>query len=44
MGTLVTIHVVASDHDAGVEDAMERAFGWFHEIEARCTRFQEQSS
>jgi thiamine biosynthesis lipoprotein len=39
MGTLVTIHIVP----AGAEAAMERAFEWFHEIEARCTRFQEES-
>ena len=41
MGTLVTIHIV----DSGTEDdaAMERAFGWFYEIEARCTRFNPQS-
>jgi thiamine biosynthesis lipoprotein len=39
MGTLVTIQVVR----AGAEDAIDRAFGWFHEIEARCTRFDEQS-
>jgi thiamine biosynthesis lipoprotein len=35
MGTLVTIHVL---HD-GAGEAIERAFGWFREIEARCTRF-----
>jgi thiamine biosynthesis lipoprotein len=39
MGTLVTIHVVPS----GAEDAIERAFGWFHEIEDRCTRFSQRS-
>ena len=39
MGTLVTIHVVRSGADA----ALERAFQWFREIEARCTRFDEQS-
>lgn len=39
MGTMVTIHVVAP----GTEDAIERAFGWFREIEARCTRFDEES-
>lgn len=39
MGTLVTIHVVAP----GTDDAIERAFGWFREIEARCTRFDETS-
>jgi FAD:protein FMN transferase len=39
MGTPVTIHVVGSGAEAGVDGAIERAFGWFHEIEARCTRF-----
>ena len=39
MGTLVTIEVVRPDADA----AVERAFGWFREIEARCSRFDEQS-
>jgi thiamine biosynthesis lipoprotein len=39
MGTLVTIQVVR----AGAEAAIERAFGWFHEIEQRCTRFDERS-
>ena len=42
MGTLVTIHVVRDD-SAVVEEAMDRAFGWFHEIEERCTRFSESS-
>jgi FAD:protein FMN transferase len=39
MGTLVTIHVVRPDAEA----AIESAFGWFREIEYRCTRFHEQS-
>ena len=46
MGTLVTIHVVRTDAEADpavVNRAIERAFGWFHEIEARCTRFSPQS-
>jgi FAD:protein FMN transferase len=43
MGTLVTIHVVRSGSDAGADAAMDRAFGWFHEIEERCTRFHERS-
>jgi thiamine biosynthesis lipoprotein len=43
MGTLVTIHVVRSATEAGVHAAMDRAFGWFHEIEERCTRFSERS-
>ena len=44
MGTVVTIHVVRPESDApGVDDAMDRAFGWFREIESRCTRFSGQS-
>jgi thiamine biosynthesis lipoprotein len=41
MGTLVTIHVVRGGGD--VDDAISRAFGWFHAIEERCTRFDERS-
>jgi FAD:protein FMN transferase len=41
MGTVVTIQVVRPA--AGVSAAIERAFGWFHEIEARLTRFDPQS-
>jgi thiamine biosynthesis lipoprotein len=39
MGTLVTIDV----RDTGAGAAIDRAFGWFHEIEDRCTRFDEGS-
>jgi len=39
MGTLVTIEVVPGDAD----EAIGRAFGWFREIEARCSRFDERS-
>jgi FAD:protein FMN transferase len=39
MGTLVTMQVEAPDGD----EAIERAFGWFREIESRCTRFDPQS-
>lgn len=42
MGTLVTIHIVRAD-EAGVDQAIDRAFGWFHEIEDRCTRFSPHS-
>lgn len=41
MGTLITIRVLTSVGD--VDDAMTRAFGWFHEVERRCTRFHEHS-
>lgn len=40
MGTIVTIHLVCEDHGT---EALERAFNWFREIEARCTRFDEHS-
>lgn len=45
MGTLVTIHVVVVSHmeSAGAEAAVERAFGWFHQIEDTCTRFNARS-
>ena len=39
MGTVVTIEVV----DEGSEDAVDRAFGWFGEIERLCNRFDPQS-
>jgi FAD:protein FMN transferase len=43
MGTLVTIHVVRAGSEASADAAIDRAFGWFHEIEERCTRFNERS-
>jgi FAD:protein FMN transferase len=39
MGTVVTIHVV----QPGAEQAVERSFEWFREIEHRCTRFDGAS-
>jgi thiamine biosynthesis lipoprotein len=41
MNTLVTIQACSSG--PGIEDAIGRAFGWFHEIESRCTRFDRTS-
>ena len=38
MGTIVTIATVG-DH----EDAVFRAFEWFHDVEARCSRFDAES-
>ena len=38
MGTIVTIATVG-DH----EDKVQRAFAWFHEVEARCSRFDPAS-
>jgi thiamine biosynthesis lipoprotein len=44
MGTLVTIQVLPSGaHEAEVHRAIGRAFEWFHEIEERCTRFDDRS-
>jgi len=47
MGTFVTIEVVRdvtlANFETGVDAAIERAFGWFHEIEQRCTRFDPSS-
>src|SRR5580693_8575256 len=43
MGTLVTIQIVGSASEDSAHAAMDRAFGWFHEIEARCSRFSERS-
>jgi FAD:protein FMN transferase len=47
IGTVVTIQVVGRDRDRAerldVEAAIERAFGWFHDIEARCSRFDPAS-
>ena len=41
MGTIVTIHIVG-DHP-GADDAIDRGFGWFREIESRCSRFDRRS-
>ena len=45
MGTLATIQVVTPQNSAHneAEAAIDRAFGWFYEIEARCTRFNPAS-
>jgi thiamine biosynthesis lipoprotein len=43
MGTLVTIQVVSDDSSKAVTAAIDRAFGWFHEIERRCSRFSQSS-
>jgi len=41
MGTIVTIRVVRDSDSA--DAAIDRAFGWFREIEARCTMFDAGS-
>ena len=43
MDTLVTIQLVGSESSASTGAAIGRAFGWFREIEERCTRFDERS-
>jgi thiamine biosynthesis lipoprotein len=43
MGTLVTIQVVRSGADEAADAAIERAFGWFRQIEETCTRFNGAS-
>jgi FAD:protein FMN transferase len=44
MGTLVSIELVSIEVVRGAPaDALDRAFGWFHEIEVRCTRFNPAS-
>jgi thiamine biosynthesis lipoprotein len=45
MGTLVTIEVLIPRGAAGTsaQQAIERALGWFREIEKRCTRFDAAS-
>jgi thiamine biosynthesis lipoprotein len=42
MGTLVTMRVVRGD-ESDIKAALDRAFGWFHEIENRCSRFLPHS-
>ena len=41
MGTWVTIRVLPSGEE--VCAALDRAFGWFHEVEKHCTRFDPDS-
>ena len=46
MGTFVTIHVVGDGELSGcrkAEESVERAFGWFHQVEQCCTRFDPES-
>jgi FAD:protein FMN transferase len=41
MGTFVSIQVIRGGDD--IDAAIDRAFGWFYEIEERCTRFDPRS-
>jgi thiamine biosynthesis lipoprotein len=43
MSTPVTILVVHASDDLNIAAAIEKAFAWFREIEARCTRFDPAS-
>lgn len=47
MGTIVTIEVVAggpdAERDTGHDTRVERAFGWFGEVERVCSRFDPES-
>jgi thiamine biosynthesis lipoprotein len=43
MDTLVTIQVISSPGSEPLAERLERAFGWFREVEARCSRFDEKS-
>jgi thiamine biosynthesis lipoprotein len=47
MGTLVTIQVVGQPHNSDDaprrNEAIERALGWFRQVEACCTRFDPKS-
>jgi len=48
MGTFVTIEVVgpATPHQSApgeINEAIDRAFDWFHRVEGCCTRFEPQS-
>src|SRR5579883_11375 len=40
MNTVVTLRVVRSEAPT---EAFDRAFGWFHEVESRCSRFDPAS-
>lgn len=43
MDTVVSIRVVGCDDRDATAGAVERAFGWFHRIEAACSRFDRTS-
>lgn len=44
MGTIVTIDVVADGEPSAEQaEAVSQAFGWFREVEARCSRFNPAS-
>lgn len=44
MSTVVTVQGVAAEpEDGAAREAVHRAFGWFAEVEARCSRFLPES-
>src|SRR5258708_6629752 len=43
MDTFVTVEVVEPSSTPGCIEGVERAFGWFHEIERLCSRFDLSS-
>ncbi len=43
LGTVVTITIVGSSASTGASSALDRAFAWFHDVEARCSRFDSDS-
>jgi thiamine biosynthesis lipoprotein len=46
MGTIVSIEVIEPEDGAlagRIDEGIARAFDWFHEVERRCSRFDEQS-
>jgi thiamine biosynthesis lipoprotein len=43
LGTVVTISIVGPEGTNGATSAIERAFQWFRDVEARCSRFDSDS-
>lgn len=43
MGTRVTIEVSAPGEGSAPEEALDRSFAWFHEVESCCSRFDPAS-
>lgn len=43
LGTVVTITIVGTSESTGASGALDRAFAWFHDVEARCSRFDSDS-
>jgi thiamine biosynthesis lipoprotein len=43
LGTVVTITIVGAEDGQGASSAIDRAFDWFRDVEARCSRFDSDS-